>query len=126
MKRLWIGVIFLILLLALGIGSCIAFSRMYLPVSQSLQQASEAALSGDWDTASVLAEKARNGWEKWVNFTAAMADHEPMEEIDSLFAQLDVLLQMKKLPDFAALSSRLSRLTAAMAESQQLYWWHFL
>lgn len=126
MKRLWIGIGFLIFLLAAGIVISALFSSIHSPIAQSLQKASEAALSGDWDTASALTEQASRNWKKHLTFTAAVADHEPLEEMDALFAQLEVLLQLRETEDFAALSRQLSRLAQAMADSQSFYWWHFL
>ena len=126
MKRLWIGIGFLIFLLAAGIVISVLFSSLHSPIAQSLQKASEAALSGDWSTASTLTNQAHSSWNALLQFTAAVADHEPLEEMDALFAQLDVLLQLRETEDFAALSRQLSQLAQAMADSQSFYWWHFL
>jgi len=49
-----------------------------------------------------------------------------MDEIDSLFAQLEVFRQAGLWGDFSACCRRLSRLIEAMAEAHSLTWWNLL
>ena len=124
MKRLWIGVGFLAAMLVIGIWITLAFSRLHIPISDALNQASEAAVAGDWEKATALTKSARADWEKFRGFTAAVADHEPLEEMDAMFAQLTVLAQQQETADFAATSAQLARLAQAMADSQSISWWN--
>lgn len=124
MKRLWIGVGFLAAILIIGIFITLAFSRLHIPISDALNQASEAAIAEDWEKATALTESARADWEKFRGFTAAVADHEPLEEIDAMFAQLTVLAQQQETAEFAALSAQLARQAQAMADSQSISWWN--
>lgn len=124
MKRLWIGVGFLAGMLIIGIFITLAFSRLHIPISDALNQASEAAIAEDWEKATALTESARADWEKFRGFTAAVADHEPLEEIDAMFAQLTVLAQQQETAEFAALSAQLARQAQAMADSQSISWWN--
>ena len=112
MKRLSIGIVFLSVILAIGICVTAAFTALHKPLSDTLQQASEAAISEDW--------------ERYRAFTAAVADHEPLEEMDAMFAQLEVLARQRETSDFAALSAQLSRMAQAMADSQSISWWNLL
>ena len=126
MKRLWIGIVFLSVILAIGICVTAAFTALHKPLSDTLQQASEAAISEDRERVSALTGRAKVDWERFRAFTAAVADHEPLEEMDAMFAQLEVLARQRETSDFAALSAQLSRMAQAMADSQSISWWNLL
>ena len=126
MKRLWIGIGFLIFLLAAGIVISVLFSSLHSPIAQSLQKASEAALSGDWSTASTLTKQAHSSWNALLQFTAAVADHEPLEEMDAAFSVLETYMALGWWGEFAALSAQLAQMAGAMAESQAFLWWNLL
>lgn len=124
--RLYIGIGLLAVILALGICLTVAFSFLHEPLSEQLDQAKNAAIAGDWKKATALAEDARAKWMKFRHFTAAVADHEPLERMDSLFARLEVLGKLKEEDEFAADCAELARLASAMAESQAIPWWNLL
>lgn len=126
MKRLWIGLSILVVLLA---GCCLihtALARIHDPIAADLEQAAEAALMEDWATARDLAQHASIRWEKFHHFTAAFADHTPMDELDGLFAQLKIYAGMRENPHFSATCTHLSFLATAIAESHRLSWWNLL
>ena len=64
MKRLWIGITILFLLLAVGIGTTVFATRTQKEISQTLAQASEAALEGKWQEAAILSQNAKMEWER--------------------------------------------------------------
>ena len=82
MKRLWIGTIILVLLLGAGIGTTVFAVRSQGNISQELANASEAALRGKWEEACTFSLNAKKQWESLRHGTAAIADHEPMEDVD--------------------------------------------
>lgn len=126
MKRFWIGAALLLVLAAMGIGSAVAMARIHGPISETLTLAAAAAQSGDAEKAEALAESARAKWEKNRKFSASCADHEPMEDIDSLFAAMEVYRQQGDTTEFAAACAQLSRLTKAMGDAHALNWWNLL
>lgn len=126
MKRLWIGVIILILLLAGGIGTTVFAVRTQEHISQELAQASEAALRGEWEEACTLSLNAKKQWESLRHGTAAIADHEPMEEIDDLFSQMQIFLLTQQQIPFATCCASLSVLTNAIGEAHAINWWSLL
>ncbi len=126
MKRMYFGLGLLAVLLTAGIVLSALFVRIHDPLSDTLEQAQEAALAGDWDRAARITEEAHRGWEKHCHFTAAVADHAPMEEMDAMFSRLEVLCQMEQADEFVSDCAELSRMAAAMAESQKLVWWNLL
>ena len=126
MKRLWIGVIILVLLLGAGIGTTVFAVRTHNSISQKLAQASEAALRGKWEEACSVSLDAKKQWEAMRHGTAAIADHEPMEEIDDLFSQMDIYLLTRQQIPFASCCASLSVLTNAIGESHAINWWSLL
>lgn len=126
MKRLWIGLSLLVVLLAGGCLIHTALARIHEPIAADLEQAAAAALMEDWATARDLAEHAAIRWEKFHRFTAAFADHTPMDELDGLFAELKIYAGMRENPHFSSTCTHLSFLAAAIAESHRLSWWNLL
>ena len=117
------------LLVAIGLG-CLwagsALGRFTEPVCRDLELAREEALAGSWDGAkehSLAAQKAWTG--KWHGLASA-ADHTPLEDIDDLFARLEVFRQLEKDDEFAALCAQLSRRLEAVGNAHTLSWWNFL
>ena len=126
MKRLWIGVVFLIVILAVAIFLTVLFDRIHTPLSEDLLQASALAMAEDWEKATALAQKARAEWEQYRDVIAAVADHEPLERMEYLLKQLDVFAGLRHREDFSATCVELASLADAMLESQSLTWWNFL
>ena len=126
MKRIWIGIIILVLLLGTGIGTTVFAVRSQERISQELAQASEAALRGKWEEACNLSLNAKKQWESLRHGIAAIADHEPMEEIDDLFSQMEIYLLTQQQIPFATCCASLSVLTNAIGESHAINWWSLL
>ncbi len=126
MGRFWLGVGLLLLFLALGIWVTYSMDTLHQPLSDTLQQAAEKSLSGDLEAGIALAQQARKIWEAHWHRSATFADHAPMDEIDGLFAQMEIYARAGKAVDFAAYCARLSNLIAAMGEAHSPNWWNLL
>ena len=126
MWRVWFGTALLLTLLSLCLfvtGYC---GNAYKPVSGDLDAAAVAAMAGDTAGALAAARHSRQQWDAMWHKTAAFTDHEPMDEIDSLFALLEILGLQKNQEEFPALCAQLSQLTDALAHSHSLHWWTLL
>lgn len=126
MKRMYIGLGLLAVMLAVGIWVTVMFDRIHAPLSATLDQAQAAALAGDWEQAGILTGQAHAQWRRARELIAAVADHAPLEEMDALFARLEVLQQMHQADEFASDCAELSSLASAMADSQRILWWNLL
>lgn len=126
MKRTWIGIGLLAALLILGLFTARWMERCHSPVAGNLKQAAEAAMAQDWNRAELLADRARGSWERSRKITAVLADHGPMEEIDSLFAELKIFLLAREQVHFASVCGQLSRQVEAIGEAHGLMWWNIL
>lgn len=126
MKHLHLGVALLAAMLFLGIVTAIKMDRIHEPISQDLAQASQAALEDRWEEADRLWKRAVGRWRGNWPLTASVADHEPMEEIDGLFAELRIYAKQREAEHFAACCANLSTLTKAMGEAHAINWWNLL
>ena len=122
MKRSWMGAGLLVLLLAVGLLVTYGMGTIHAPISRDLTTAGEYALAGDWDQAEILFQKAEDGWEKTALMRSCFADHNPMEEIDACFGQLEIYLRMKEETAFAAACAETAQKTKAMGDAHGLVW----
>ena len=126
MRRFWIGIVLLSCLLALGIGLCIGIPALHDRLAKQLDDACAAAQLGDWETATALADSARAEWERSRHFVASFVDHAPLEQMESLFSELEIFRNRRLAVDYAAICTNLSHLSKAIGESHKLTWWSFL
>lgn len=126
MKRQWIGIGVLVVMLVVAIFLTVRFDQIHTPLSEDLRKASQLAVEQKWETATALTRQARADWKEYREFIAAVADHEPLEKIEYLLDQLQVYADLRRTADFAAICMEVAALADAMLESQSLTWWNFL
>ena len=126
MLRLWIGIGILAILLAMGIGLLWGSGVFFEELSQDLQQAEDFALAGNWQAAGEKVEKSREKWEAYRPFWASFTDHEPVEQMQNLFAQLELYRTRQLEVEFAAVCRNLVHVAEAIDEAHGLRWWSVL
>lgn len=109
MKRLWVGIILLLILLAGTMAVTVAMDRIYAPMVEALE-------AGDL-------EAAEERYGRWRDLTAAFADHGPMEEMDALFARAEIC---KDDQERKALCAELAQRAKAMSNAHSPTWWNLL
>ena len=117
MKRIWFGAALLILLLALGLGSSALMERTHLAHAEDLNRAAELAMEGNWAGAANFAEAAKREWNKKRMLVAALSDHEPMDQIEGLFAQLEVFTEIQDAASFGSTCRYLASQLEALGKS---------
>lgn len=126
MKRLWIGLALLLILLAAGIFSTVAIEEFHHSLAMRLESTAAAALAEEWEETCLLLHQCRSRWIRYRNFVAAGSSHEPIEEIDSLYAQLDIYFQRRDSIGFSLCCTVLRHRTEALGEAQSINWWNLL
>ena len=126
MLRLWIGIGILAILLAMGIGLLWGSSVFFKELSEDLQQAGDFALAGNWQAAGEKVEKSREKWEAYRPFWASFTDHEPVEQMQNLFSQLELYRARQLEVEFAAVCRNLVHVAEAIDEAHGLRWWSVL
>ena len=112
MKRSWIGFALLLVLLAGGIAATWGMAKCHEPIARDLENAAKTALQGDMARGESLMLQARDAWGRSRHLGACFADHTPMEEIDALFAQVEV---------YAAVREETASFTAAESGTRSRY-----
>lgn len=126
MWRFLLGLGLLLALFGLCLGVTVYAQRTCTPLADRLDEAAGAALSGDTAGALETVRSCRKVWDALWGKTAAFTDHKPMDEIDSLFSQLETYGTSGNGDHMAAVCARLSELVQAIGEAQQLSWRNFL
>ena len=126
MIRGWFGFAILILFLILGFVTATVMDNAHLPTESLLAQAAEQTLNGNFEEAVALGQQAKLRWDKHWNGTATVADHSPMDDVDALFAEMEIYAKAEEKPHFAAVCRELSRRIQAMAGAHRFSWWNIL
>lgn len=126
MKRSYLGLGLLILMLILSLGAGWAMGAVQAPVSGHLEQARELALAGQMDQARTQAEAARSAWDRWTGLRSWFADHSPLEQISGGFDQLAVYARAGEPVPFAALCAQLKSQVEAVGQAHVLNLRNFL
>ena len=120
MKRSWIGFFLLAALLAGSLWASRTMVTIHTENAEVLEKAARCALGGDWAGAAYLTAQAEHDWEKWELFRSAMADHNPSEEIDALFAAMKVYGSAREQVAFASLCREISEKMQAIGDAHNL------
>lgn len=126
MKRLWMGVALMALLLAGGIWEFWWLEATYEPAAQTMEQAEDLALQQDLVGASELTQSVRRTWNAQKHITAAFVPHDTIEGVDSLFAQLELYHATQDCAAYATSCTRLSVMLDALGNGHCLTWWNLL
>ena len=119
MSRFRIGVGLLTVLLAVCLWSQLRMARIQKPIAASVAQAEEFAARGDWFSATQTIQSARESWEKRRTFLSALADHQPLEDIECLFAMLQAYGEEQDEAEFRSACLDLNRRILAVKEAQE-------
>ena len=125
-REFWVGIALLAVLLLLTGGMSFAMNTIHQPAQEQLIQAAELALAGDLPQAAELARQAGTRWERFRKMISAVADHSPMDEIDRLFAEAEVMAAAEEIDQFAACCGQLRVLVEGMADAHSAAWWNLL
>ncbi len=116
MKRCWIGLGLLLIVLAVGIGAALGMEQIHAPVAWKLEQAADYAMVGLWPEAERCSRQAREDWDRWSHIRGSLSDHGPVEDAESIFVQLPVFADEEDI-HFAALCRELARKVRAVGEA---------
>ena len=126
MARGWIGVGILLVFLVLGFWISAEMDQTHLPTEALLKQAAEKTLQGDFQQGVALGMEAKNRWEQQWDYTATVADHSPLDDVDALFGEMEIYAQTGEEPHFAACCQELARRVQAVASAHRFSWWNIL
>lgn len=120
MGRIWFGISLLMLLLLLGIGGSTLMERNHLPHAIQLEQAASLSAAGKLSEAEKIVKDVQAQWDKRITFISILADHQPMEEIERQFAQLETFGATGDTISYSSTCACLSRMMQALGNSHSL------
>lgn len=126
MKRMWLGAALLVAVLGISQFFAVRMENIHTPEAENLKQAAECALRGDWNRARDLADNANTSWEQMRRITASVSNHEPMDSIDALFAELELYGKFQDPLSFSGTCVHLAELLQALGQEHSLKWWNLL
>lgn len=125
-KRFYLGSGILLVFMILGIVVALSMDAACDPIARQLGDASREALFGDLEKGILLATEAKTNWSASWQGMATVADHTPIDEIEGLFAEMEVYAQARDSVHFGACCAQLSQLMEAMADAHAFSWWNLL
>ena len=120
MTRFRIGASLLAVLLALCVWSQLRMSAIQRPIAGTVSRAESYAAREEWTQAAAALLTAQSAWEEHRTLLAALADHQPLEDIECLFARLESCAQEQDKAEFRAACQDLHRRILAVKEAQEL------
>lgn len=126
MKRFWFGLGLLVLLLSTGLWAGSRMSRIHTPCAMDLERAATCAMAEDWVTASQLTDQAKELWQKNWSASAAISHHQPLDEIDALFEELEIYRAREETAAYCAACRYLSERVRDLSNSFRINWWNLL
>ena len=126
MNRLWIGLGILALLLVPGWWSVEWMERCQSQTAALLEQGASEVAQENWSAADDLLTDAERQWQRHWKFTASLADHTTLDEIDAEFAQLEIYRARRETTLCAAGCVHLAQQIRALEEAYRLTWWNLL
>lgn len=119
MSRFRIGVGLLLVLLVVCVLSQVRMGAIQKPIAAEVDRARLYAAQEDWTRAGAAVADARRAWEKNRTFVAALADHQPLEDIECLFDMLETYAGDRDKTEFRSACADLSRRILAVKEAQE-------
>lgn len=126
MKRFWIGLGLLALVLVLGIWVGGAMLRLHMPITMDLEQAAAYAEAGHWAASEALYARAKSRWDAGRNRIAAIYNHQPLDEIDARFRELEVFLSRREVTACRAGCVYLAERLRDLSDSFRISWENLL
>ena len=126
MRRTWVGIVLLALLLILGIFSVLGIRGPLDAIADGLETASTLALSGSVADGAEDVQEALQLWTSARNAIAAFTDHDPLERIDAGFALLELYAAMGDNRNFSLVCLELSMQVRALGDAHSVRWWNIL
>lgn len=126
MKHLWFGVGLLAALLIASLCLSGTLEETHHIPAKDLEKAAEAAMEENWPLASALYTRAEKHWTSHRDLSAALARHDPIEQIDAGFATLEVYAACRDKSAFCGACIQLAQELRALPQPHSFRWWNLL
>ena len=126
MKHIFIAVLLLSLVLALCLGALSLLENTTRQVSESVQQAQQAARQENYDIALLHVLHAQAQWRKTEGLYGVLLNHSETDEITFLFSVLVICAEQPVKEEFNYRCSELIAMLEHIAEMERPYYYNIL
>lgn len=126
MKRIWIGIALLAVVLVSGCLASHFMEHHHMSIAEDLDRAAQLALEDQWEGALSITARARENWQKKRPITACFAEHEPLDEVDETFARLEIYAAVREEISFGSECAGLAEKLRALAQCHKFTFWNLM
>lgn len=120
MKRIWIALTLLILVLASALGNSYYVFRFTNDTVDLLSEAETMADTERWDRAEELTEFARHGWADHETYLHVFLRHSDVDSIEVCFEEVLAFLRRREIGEYSAANARLIQELKLLANGEHL------
>ena len=120
MKRLWISVAILFVMLGATLGNSWYLNNLISDFTQSLTAAHRLAARDDWAAARQITGQVTDYWQKHDFYFHVMLPHRDIDEIHLTFQEIKEYLELEEADQYNAASAKLITQLGLLAEMEQL------
>lgn len=122
MKRLWIAVGILAVLLAGTLGNAWYARAFTEQLTGQLREAQEQASKGDWERAASLSQKVFQSWQSHRAYLHVLMRHSDADQILCSFRALEQYLALEEPDQYTAANAELITQLELLSEMEQPSW----
>ena len=120
MKRLWIAVAVLAIILSSTLTNSRYLNRIINDYTQQLEDAHRLAEADNWTSASKLTAQVTERWHKHDFYFHVMLPHRDIDEIHLTFQEVEEYLKLEEADQYNAANAKLIAQLGLLSEMEQL------
>ncbi|MBO5727534.1 MAG: DUF4363 family protein [Oscillospiraceae bacterium] len=120
MKRLWIAVAILLVMLGSTLGNSWYIDRTVSDFLNQLSAAHKQASTDNWERATQLTRQVVDHWQHHDFYFHVMLPHDDIDQIHLTFQEVEEYLELEEADQYNAASARLITQLGLLAEMEQL------
>ncbi len=120
MKRLWIAVAILLVMLGSTLGNSWYIDRTVSAFLEQLTAAHDQAAADNWEGAAQLTRQVVDHWQHHDFYFHATLPHKDIDQIHLTFQEVEEYLELEEADQYNAASARLITQLSLLAEMEQL------
>ena len=120
MKRLWISVAILLVMLGATLGNSWYLNNLISGFTQELTSAHHLAAQNQWASARETTQGVSEHWQKHDFYLHVMLPHRDIDDIHLTFQEVEEYLELKESDQYNAANAKLIAQLGLLAEMEQL------
>jgi len=120
MKRLWICVIILLVMLCATLGNSRYLNDLVSDFSSNLTAAHQLSAQDNWEAARQLTQQVADHWQEHDFYLHIMLPHRDIDEIHLIFQEVEEYLELEEADQYNAANAKLIAQLGLLAEMEQL------